>query len=145
MCGPCIRPLTLDRAASAATVGNQLDRASHADAPGPGAGRSLRKRLIAVVGQFSQSRIEQGWIGSRAATNDERRVFRRAAGSECDVITRGACALLSDLRSKLERHIGQYNEKPGFANWKYFSPSRKSLPILLIIVLLASCPISLRQ
>jgi len=44
---------------------------------------------------------------------------------ERDVIARGVCTSVSDLRRKLMRYIRQYNKAPKTIKWRYCNPARR--------------------
>ena len=51
---------------------------------------------------------------------------------ERDVIARGVFTSLSDLKRKLMRYIRAYNEQPKPVKWKYFDPTRRITPDLIV-------------
>jgi len=51
---------------------------------------------------------------------------------ERDVIARGVFTSLSDLKRKLMRYIRRYNQQPKPVKWKYFDPTRRITPDLIV-------------
>src|SRR5205085_11833192 len=51
---------------------------------------------------------------------------------ERDVIARGVFKSVPDLKRKLMRYIRKYNEQPKPVKWKYFDPTRRITPDLIV-------------
>ena len=51
---------------------------------------------------------------------------------ERDVIARGVFTSVPDLKRKLMRYIRKYNEQPKSVKWKYFDPTRRITPDLIV-------------
>src|SRR5713226_4920873 len=51
---------------------------------------------------------------------------------ERDVIVRGVFTSVPDLKRKLMRYIRQYNQQPKSVKWKYFDPTRRITPDLIV-------------
>ena len=51
---------------------------------------------------------------------------------ERDVIAQGVFTSVPDLKRKLMRYIRKYNEQPKSVKWKYFDPTRRITPDLIV-------------